>query len=409
LAISDIVPIRVSSTIIASIARGYCVRYSFTVVVLCLVLALACDNGSSPVEPSAEPANAGSIVGTVEFEPGEFDNWARPMVFLAGVGSFTVVDSNGYFEFQFVKPGTYTLVYDYYSWMDGNLDSSTVTVTVDSGEVTDVGTIRLTLSSGSYYNDDYDGFEASFRVDGLYSLNSQNFSYRYRAYSMPHPDTLYVTADSLYFTLRGYYSDSGSYETTYEMQIDSQTVAAGMTHKLRASFWVKPPSGVHLFTLLRDGNVVAVRYIYNLRGITPCMKVEASGESGSADLDLYLVNSAGDTCSYRDMQPDWGTAGTSGDDPQHSGDMEIHENILYPKVADGNYAIFVHNYTDTAMTSTAYWDTATVSVRVTIDAALDTTLRIPALLPGHIWAVGRVTMPGATFVADGTTRLVWYP
>ncbi len=130
---------------------------------------------------------------------------------------------------------------------------------------------------------------------------------------------------------------------------------------------------------------------------TEALHVELSWDAVAADLDLHVLNGAGNffqnpnDCNWCNQGPDWGEVG-SGDDPSldiddRSGLGPENINILAP--AEGIYPVLVHYFEDNG-------DDATVAtVRVYLDGVLfDQWSHI--LYRDDVWTVGDINWPEAT-------------
>lgn len=130
------------------------------------------------------------------------------------------------------------------------------------------------------------------------------------------------------------------------------------------------------------------------------LHVELLWDTGGADMDLHLLDSAGvfftdpDDCNWCNQSPDWGEAGVETDDPtldidDRSGYGPENINIDFP--ADDTYDVYVHYFEDGG-------DNAVVAtVRIYLDGVKwDEYSHVMYL--DNVWHVGTINWPDATFV-----------
>jgi hypothetical protein len=318
-----------------------------------------------------------------------------------------MTDSNGYFEFQFLVPDTYSLFLNYGG------DTIISNIIVKAGEVTDVGLIIPDVYNGSsiyYYN-----LSVDFKTDSshYYEFRVPRF---YSSYEDDDIDTQFIYADYIFFHVRAWDPNPDGFEVPFILKVDGQQVFASKTVKLRSYFTISADTGLHLYEFYFDTVKTNAVYICNLNFPGNFFSIEVYDKSNrNPDLDLFIVNENGDTCSYRKLKPDWGVTGNIFDDPIHYGDENSMyssdlEKIVYAIAPSGNYEVFVHSFLDTNRSNLSFDNfLALPEVKIIFNDSVITEVLGDTLRVGQLWHVGTVKVPSMVFEKNGSVSEVWYP
>jgi len=377
-------------------------KYFFTVLAallaaLLVIFLVNCTENSNPAsatpEKSADLSNTGSIKGCIQPD----SEYRLHYVYLLG-GEIISTDSNGYFEFQFLKPDTYAVILS----LSNAPDSSIQNIVVQEGIVTDLGTIvpRYGASSSSYpYVPLYLEYKSNASLS-YYDLSINRFNY-----SVPlRMDTLLVNLDSIHLRLHAYAPDTEHYEYNYAVKIDGVPVTTGWTSKLNSFFNFAINPGYSLYEVNSD-TVIAYRFVifstYGLGRFFSVAVFDSISSSYHPDLDIFIVNSLGDTCSYIHPAPDWGVVSDKSDNPRHLRDVTTFyygesEEIDYFKAPDGIYSVYVRNFAD-SLNLNGRFDPSRPYVKVKMNDSLQIVSYGDTLRANEVWNLGNVMVPEMVF------------
>jgi len=366
-------------------------------------LVLQCIHDNSSTAPVTEPApvlnaTTGSIKGQIEVEGADEDD-QFPLITIRGSNVFLIPDSNGVFEIQFLNAGSYEVTINPFF----GTNDTTILVEVVAGLQTDMGTI--TLSAGIQGNLVSEvSYSVYFKFDPEDSWYDNSFSYY-----TSDPETTFVNTDSVYFRISAQNNSLEAYETVFTLKIDGVEIFTRSTLKLSSYFTLPLIDGLHLYEISSGEERLRSHVFYKATGIGARVTFEVSNgdpdtyTSGSPDLDLMLVNALGDTCYFRNANPDWGVPGDKTDDPFHKGDVPSlssnTEELFFQNIPDGVYTIFVQNF----FNSTAYNAGSRMAepwITITVNDSIHHIIKYPGTLnEGQLLQVGTFSAPAFTFQA----------
>jgi len=208
-----------------------------------------------------------------------------------------------------------------------------------------------------------------------------------------------LSADTLLSRIGfSYYSSYEGYksELPYYIMIDDQKVCEGVTNKFIAYNSLIVPAGAHKVKVFIDSSLMFVLPVLNIKGMSNVFAITLEDRRGNGcDLDLMLVNSSGDTCSFRNPKPDWGVLNVTDDNPVHSGDeLSFYsgdkEEIFIPNDSESAHTIIVRNFLDTNRVNSSYYGstskTALPSIKV-VWGTMDTLMELDSLMENNVKVV----------------------
>ncbi len=127
------------------------------------------------------------------------------------------------------------------------------------------------------------------------------------------------------------------------------------------------------------------------------------------DFDLHFIDNKGDTCNYRNSNPDWGTKGNNSDDPllkfENNDPTSSNETLLYKNIPNGKYTIMIHNFVDTSAVDSGTYGFYACDITVN-----DSLYHFYGkLLQNQMSIIGTLTVPEMGFVKADSTFFIINP
>jgi hypothetical protein len=131
-------------------------------------------------------------------------------------------------------------------------------------------------------------------------------------------------------------------------------------------------------------------------GTTAGIRLVLTWDTNTTDVDVHLVRSNGmpftspDDCYYGNLTPDWGTVGSTADDPRFVLDDTNGfgpEELVLDAPADGTYRVYAHFFSDRFVSSTV------ATMEVSLGSGTPTRV-MQSLTCDQLWLVGTITWSG---------------
>jgi hypothetical protein len=420
-----------------------CLKKSLVFIGLVLLLLCACFD--SPVQ---QTTNVGIIKGRVVTS----DGYGVPdqLLIIYGTNFMAFTDSTGNYSFYNVPAGTYRISAAY------NGDSvANAVAEVFAGETALPADIIITA-----FTSDFTG-SVTYAIDGIFfcdaSLRAPMFSENYLGFTniLPYtPDSIYLEF-SIYSYPGGTVTSAKGPPLERAIQIKqnhtlvySAVPLKGRVHTHNLSF-----SGSDTFSITADSVLVRRFVIMDSAHFVPAAITEnrlfitiapaaiyksSSGmfftvqndtfrvqyeREDSLDWDLFLVNdSTGDTCSWRNQNPDWGEQLTSADNPKFSGDgftyayndpdssmkvFYIPDQIYAVTMASGTYSVYVRYFDGPASCDSAT-PVLSIELGLTSGSKIVNFLQSSPVQPlkkGDVWYAGKISIPAFEYAPHGQAKM----